>query len=748
MQNKNSLKFSVDSQLMGELGEKLVTKNYIALSELIKNAYDADADNVTIRFIDAGDGGSIDNDSEIQVIDDGVGLAFEDVKRNWMRIATTYKVSNPVSSFYGRFRTGNKGIGRFACQKLSRRLELETTAEIGESRFETTKVVFDWKEFKPGSNLTDIPCEYETRRSRSGETGFILRLINLREHWTQRDFNMLRRQTVLLSVQRGSKRKGYIEDPGFEINIDAPEFESGEGILLEQFMNAGWGKLEGKVLADGTIKLTLDGLNIGIKKYEFPDRYKSLKGVAFEIAWIPQEPESYRDRKSLTKNVAEKLREWGGVKVYLDGFRIYPYGGPKDDWLGIDIDVARRKAALEHNPLISLAKKLHLDHTRVLLLQPRHRSLIGRVFIDSEKADSFVVKMDREGLVQNEAYDDLVDIVKKSINWMTVYYAVYRRRAAKQKKEEAFKEFVASSNLEKTDSSKLVDKAINVLSGTAKDRGQLKEIKQTLSLVRQAEQVIKTKIKDTDAELAVLRSVASTGPLMFVFAHEVKGTIAALNTHALYIENLLSKVSSKHKNELMEMADSLRNSSHRFNQLSRLFGVFSAAKSLDKKRFFLLERLDVIKSGFAFIVKEFKIDFDISCISENIKTPRILEAELYSILVNLITNSIKALIAGNGKKIKVEASIETGFVMTIMDDGVGLAEKYWVDVFEPLTIDPDNKIYSKLSIKLGDKDLSALGKGTGLGLSIVKGIIESNGGSVAFVKPSEGWSSCVRVELP
>ena len=144
----NTLNFSVDSQLMGELGEKLVTKNYIALSELIKNSYDADATAVTISFVDSGEGGAEDNDGMIEISDNGTGLSYKHVKEFWMRIATSNKVDEPKSKLYGRQRTGNKGIGRFACQRLSRFLELETVAKIGPGRYQKTIVQFDWKKFK------------------------------------------------------------------------------------------------------------------------------------------------------------------------------------------------------------------------------------------------------------------------------------------------------------------------------------------------------------------------------------------------------------------------------------------------------------------------------------------------------------------------------------------------------------------------------------------------------------------------
>ena len=228
------LGFTVDSQLLGELGERLVTKNHVALSELIKNGYDADATKIIIRFINAGKGGTKGKKSEIQLIDDGHGMTFQEVKDYWMRIATPYKIREPISPIFGRKKTGNKGIGRFACRRLAKRLIIESTAKIPKSKeLDWTRVEFDWDRFEPGTILTEIPCDFRTRRLNEGQPGLILKLTDLIEPWSEAEFNLLRRQVLLLTVVKGIRRKGFREDPGFDIIFEAPEFPKGTGILVE-----------------------------------------------------------------------------------------------------------------------------------------------------------------------------------------------------------------------------------------------------------------------------------------------------------------------------------------------------------------------------------------------------------------------------------------------------------------------------------------------------------------------------------
>lgn len=111
--DKANLSFDVDAALLVELGERLVARRSVALAELIKNAYDADATEVTITFSEIrGPKG------EIIVTDNGSGMTLQALKRGWMRIATTDALENAHSLAFGRPKTGAKGVGALCLPAL------------------------------------------------------------------------------------------------------------------------------------------------------------------------------------------------------------------------------------------------------------------------------------------------------------------------------------------------------------------------------------------------------------------------------------------------------------------------------------------------------------------------------------------------------------------------------------------------------------------------------------------------------
>jgi len=111
--DRDFVRFTVDAGHINRLGRELVARQETAVSELVKNAYDADAATVKLSFED-----TIQLGGRLTISDNGNGMDRQQLIDGFMRLSSTDKVSNPISPIYKRKRAGRKGIGRFAAQRL------------------------------------------------------------------------------------------------------------------------------------------------------------------------------------------------------------------------------------------------------------------------------------------------------------------------------------------------------------------------------------------------------------------------------------------------------------------------------------------------------------------------------------------------------------------------------------------------------------------------------------------------------
>jgi signal transduction histidine kinase len=757
----SSLKFTVDSLLLGELGERLVTKNYIALAELIKNAYDADATRVEVTFVGAK-GITNTRKGEIKIVDDGHGMTFQQVKDYWMRIATPNKIREPISPRFGRKKTGDKGIGRFACRRLAKKLIVESIARLGSNKLERTRVEFDWEKFKPGFELTDVPNVYETDYVSDGNVGVTLKLEGLNDSWTQRDFDVLRRQVLGLSVVKGIRRKGFEEDPGFEIVLNAPGFDMGKGILSEQVMSAGWGLLKCSISDDGIALLKLEAKDIGRARFELPESYAEIAGVSYKIAIILQLKDCIRDSSTLTLSLIDDIfNQWSGVKVFLDGFRIYPYGDLGNDWLEIDKDVAQRSRVTSETFRRVSQSMIGVDPEKALLRHPRNQNLIGRVYISNTPRKIFEVTLNREGFLESTAFEKLKKSIRQGLEWATIYYSYFQYKQQQKKMEETVAEFgeiVKTYPLEKEQGKEVEERpalqsALDVLEIVGKENisSLPQESREELGRRTQgAIRIVGESVSYMQKQLNMLRTVASSGALMLTFMHEAKDVASRLDTHATELEIIAKKVDVETGHKILELAKSMRRTRDRFDNQIKLFGsVSKGLRATERTRLSVKSVFDDVKSCFEGLEADYNFTIETD-IAESVKTGYMMEAELYSIVINLVSNAVKAVIAsGDGRRVKVKAlRIHDETNVRVYDDGIGLPRESRDIVFEPLAADPDGRLYKRLKDKIKYEDLLIIGEGTGMGLTIVKDIVEFYGKRVGFIDVQKPWSTCIEVTLP
>ena len=745
------LTFKVDSALLRELGEKLVETVHVALAELVKNAYDADATLVKIRF-EVGE-----NDKNcIKIIDNGIGMNFHAVENYWMRIATTNKKDKDTSIVYGRPLTGAKGIGRFSCRRLGSKLTLITRGtEKGNATgiqkdIQYSKVEFPRDNFKEGTDVTTIHCKGNQDIFQSAETGTTLIIEDISDEWRKRGMDWLKRQLAVLVANRGARRDGYIEDPGFNILLEAPDFEDEVKDLREEFINAGWGTLNAFVNSKGQAVCELDAKGLGKRKIVSSKRFSNLNDVKLHLGIFISGVEKIRDRGiASSRNLSEILPRWGGVQIRFRGFRVYPYGN--DDWLNIEKDKARRLAS-PREELLAFAESLRgVEASRSLLNMPAMNNYIGNVELGKD-AKGFEMKANREGFIDSDAMIELKDFVRFALDWTTILRD-YSIREESILKAEIAKEAFEDVLDEPVQTHRVVDRALEYIDNEIRtvarnlEPNKRREVEQSIS---KATEVIRRQNDSNKSELSHLRLIASTSTLLLIFSHEVKSLLGLLEQSKNSLTEIAETLVGEDKDKALEIGSNFNDLNKRLTELLQLTSLISADKSkVQPGRVSLKSKLHKVEKAFELITGKYGITIDSESVPNNAITRKYHEAEIYSILLNVLSNSIKAVIATSGiRKIGVTSSFQKGkLILAIRDTGIGLNESRFSEVFTPFISDPDGELYINLESRMNPEDNLIVGTGSGIGLGIVKEIVVAHGGTINFEKPEGEWSTEIKIVL-
>jgi signal transduction histidine kinase len=749
-------KFEVDSALLSEIGEKLVTTPHVALSELVKNAYDADATevHVTIGVDDSGF-------PTVEVRDDGHGMTRAAVHEYWMRIGTTNKEEEQFSPRFGRRRTGAKGIGRFACRRLGRVLELETTALLPKDertngyKYQFTTLNFKWDDFTPGSTVSTIPVHGSTELQTSGQSSLRLSISGAQtDEWSYRGYAYLKRQLAVLCANRGARRKGFEEDPGFQVFLTAPGLQAEDETtdLREQLMNAGWATLTAHIDKNQHAVCTITAKGIGKRVIHNSHPFKHLRDVSLNLAIFPIEREWLRDKSVVSQTtVGELCQEWGGVQVKFRGFRIFPYGDDQDDWLNIESDRARRLGKPTDNDIFNYASSLDtVDPARSLLNMLSMKSYLGSVEI-GDKQGGLEPKADRMGFVDNEPFREIKSFTRFAVDWAMVIrdFAVQldeaeRRQELRRKLVEVHKQKLSSADS--------ADDAVKIMRGAIKDIASHAPAKSqpAIELLEDAASFLESTIKITTRDLLRLRLVASGATLTLLFAHEVRSltsTFASISKSLLKMARDLPKAQRQELEELGNEVSESHKSLSELLELTNAMGVDQKAPPIDID---LKEAAERSAARFSRVCKRYNIDVDLNDIPEGLLVGPMREGELFAVLINAISNSVKAVIAGGGQRLISLKAEKVGkhARLDILDTGIGLPEEYFSDVFTPMISDPSGTLYNRLEKALNPEDSLLLGRGSGLGLAILRGILQARNGDAQMLPPGQGWKCHLRLDLP
>jgi signal transduction histidine kinase len=254
------------------------------------------------------------------------------------------------------------------------------------------------------------------------------------------------------------------------------------------------------------------------------------------------------------------------------------------------------------------------------------------------------------------------------------------------------------------------------------------------------------------ARTEMLEYLASAAPLLFVFSHEVHAILStARRASSLVLEIADSEPGGPQAlSDLGPVGDTLARLTNNLRGVMNLVGLVIGDKQADEAQpRSVAASADRAITAFQGLTDRFEITVKNRVGEEAITLPMTSSA-LTSILVNGLSNAMKAVIAGGeDRRVRVDGSRSAdGLVLAILDSGIGLPEAHWEEVFEPLTSDPGGKLYPRLKKALADEELAGLARGTGLGLTITRSIVSRHGGSVSFVPPPPNWNTCLEIRLP
>ncbi|WP_234398573.1 sensor histidine kinase [Hoylesella loescheii] len=713
--------FTVDAGLIQRLGYELVGRAETAVSELIKNSYDADATVVDVDFIDSNEIGG-----KLFISDNGAGMSESQLINGFMRISSTDKVHNPTSARLHRTKAGKKGIGRFAAQRLGEKLVIVTQTKESKSAI---RIEIDWNEYSIDRDLTSITFPIETVQKEKSE-GTVIEIHSLRERWTEAAIKRIYRYVLDLFQPDYLSERSKIDsiavqnEESFKVNFNLVFNDKKYPFLNDQIsvFDKSLAVFEGYINKEhcGLVNVKSDSLHINdileIEHKEDDNKFSALSDVYFKIHYfIYDRPQYYGDKLSglELKKIQELSKTIGGVRLYRNGFRVLPYGEPKDDWTNID----KRWSTESGKTNIPL----------------NNQNLFGFVEIIDPTGNIFEETASREGLIENEAFHQLSEFINKSL------IAVRGRIAEKIK---CFKDsqnnddFTQNSEKKDQTTQEMFEKLKNILYYKSDQNIETQNSEQFSENNREEGLEIIKKLENLIEEAGMLRVLAGLGLTIGEFTHEMKqyhssvyGYISKLNQIQLGVEA---------KSQL----DGIKTDFDNLFSYTEYFGT-TISQNINRKKMpiDLLATLDrfsnIIKNDLQKNQIEFKIDaFDFDAI-----TIPMHSSEWNSIFYNLYTNSRKAIkrarVAG---KILVEVGVENGDTfINFHDNGDGIPKENESRIF--------NAFFSTSTPASFDAPNEEQLIGTGLGLKIVKDIVISYRGNVSVVSPNQGYSTCLKITI-
>lgn len=684
------------ARLIRAIGDQLISSEVVALLELVKNSYDADATCVVVKFVPHPEfkGG------RVLVIDDGTGMSLDTMRGAWMEPATDYKIDRPRSA-RGRRVLGEKGLGRFAAARIANHFYATSRTEGSDQE---ARVLLDWTAFDVKDRYLDEVLvlwdvtppkdiaphsDIEEQLVRTGvvepgtyTSGTVLSLEVLRRAWDEDDFRSLQRALSRLV----SPFQADIPT-GFSIYLEAPDgFEEFTGKVgpPNVFQHPHY-SLEGTIAADGSCDLTVTtpagGLPVRKKFVLKRERIPTCGPFELKLRVWDRDPDSLRGLSSQlgggsVDDIRRDINAIGGVNLYRDHFRILPYGELGNDWIGLD---ARRV----QNPTLRLS----------------NNQVSGYIFITAEGNPGLVDQSNREGLFDNQAAKDLRELLTYAISELenARYDARPRREGPKPtgggadaRGEGLFKGF-----------------SLDPLRKTAEDLHPKDE--KLRKAIDDTQRGIDEGVERVKNVLSRYQRLATLGQLVDLVLHEGRQPVARIRYDVEDMRSLLRRTPPEALHLVVpRLLDELEAVDKNADLLSAIFKKMDpfSGRQRGRPRDVVLE--DEIRAGVSLVHE------DVEAVGAEVTTPtsrttvHVDPADIQMIIKNLVQNSAYWLlqVPRDARRILIDVQKPSPGVVEIAvsDSGPGVPEADRSEIWRPyFTRKPD---------------------GVGLGLAIVGDIVQ------------------------
>ncbi len=648
---KKTLKWSFDVNTFRLLGRDLITDRITALFELVKNSYDANAQNVSIQFFHIG---NRHDESKIIIKDDGLGMSLTDIETKWMVIGANSKRKEHYSPDpYKRRYIGEKGIGRFAVDKLGQYVRVRTKQKNDSKELVVT---INWQTYQDLAEqqttlklFTDIENEYEFVEPTFGE-GTILEIILPRDLWTLED------------IERAEKELSRLVSPfhkakyPFNISILAPEYEPyGVSKLVTS---------KEKEFASHQFELSYD-LNLDLQESLFFDKTQQkllIKNIEKPSFGLIKFYLYYFDENA--KNRFQT--HYRGTSVNIDGVKIYRDGILTTPFAEYEADDAKRRDVLGINK----------RRWRATFDRLGTRDIIGFIEITREGNPQIIDATNRQDFLSTPELSDLKDFIYEQLDTFMKTYKVERE----EKKQERLGVFEESEKILKD-----IQKEFKKLGNSKTNEKQtavIKTIAEKVELLQGGFDAISTVYQDTQKEEKRKEKVYFSLMSLSLFAanvsHAVRTTIYSIKDDAQFI----SEEPYNPENEILFKKFAQR--IHR--EIQRLLKVVDfmlkyARTDLPSEYFNIKELIENVFDAHETILNQKNIVVELN-IEPNLS---LFGNKVFfqDTITNLISNSIKAIEGNFDKKIKCTAKAQKDeMVILFSDNGIGIPVKNREKVFD------------------------------------------------------------------